>query len=169
MKKQINSRWVIEKGCWSEDLQTFTDRTTEEFERQIEMEIFQDLRSNTVLHFIGGPTGHEAYYLDGLLPFNEKQGEFCICAGTINSWPACYVQWADVKKFYEEYIEHNKLASDIKEGISEILGEALSGNKKTYETADGVIRWTLVLKDMHNLVDDKLLSAEAGLKTKKEV
>ena len=109
MKKQINSRWIVEKGVWSEKLQAYTDRTKQEFERMLEVEITRNLRGSTILRFIGGPTGHEAYYLYKLLPMNNKQGEFCICAGTINSWPACYVQWADIKKFYNEYLQKEVL------------------------------------------------------------
>ena len=108
MRQQINSRWVIEKGRWNEKLRTYTDRTTEEFERQIEMEIIQDLYNNIILRFIGGPTGHEAYHLYSLLPMDNRQGEFCVCAGTINSWPACYVQWKDVKEFCIEYLQKEK-------------------------------------------------------------
>ena len=108
MKRTINSRWVIEKGRWSEKLRTYTDRTRLEFERPVEIEIIHNLRDKHILLFMGGPTGHEAYYLDGLLPMDDRQGEFCICAGTINSWPACYVQWADVKKFCIEYLQKEK-------------------------------------------------------------
>ena len=55
-----------------------------------------------------GPNGHEAYHLYSLLPMDNRQGEFCVCAGTINSWPACYVQWKDVKEFCIEYLQKEK-------------------------------------------------------------
>ncbi|MHC1624093.1 MAG: hypothetical protein ACXQTR_05840, partial [Candidatus Methanospirareceae archaeon] len=63
MKAQINSRWMIEKGRWNKKLQAYTDRTKQEFERMLEVEITRNLHGSTILRFIYGPTGHEAYYL----------------------------------------------------------------------------------------------------------
>ena len=61
----------------------------------IEMEIDGD-----VLRFRGGPTGFESYCIKDLsLPPGKV---FCICGGTVNSWPRCEVQTDDVIQFLKE-------------------------------------------------------------------
>ena len=87
---KINSRWVVEKGRWDNEENIFTDRTEETFERDIEMRI-EASENGKILRFLGGPTGHESYYIKDLLLTDSTVKEMCICGGTINRWPACYV------------------------------------------------------------------------------
>ena len=95
MEKTVKSRWVIEKGQWSAEERTYINRSKEEFFRTIKMRIDGD-----ILEFIGGPTGNERYYIaDLLLCGPYKHTEICICAGTINSWPACFVNRREVVDF----------------------------------------------------------------------
>lgn len=48
------------------------------------------------------------------------------------------------------------LAADLKKGITNILANALAGYKDDYKTKDGCIRWGLVERDIHKLIDSKL-------------
>lgn len=66
-----------------------------------------------VLHFVGGPTGHESYYVEDML--NPIDGikiyapnTLCICGGTINSWPRCEVPTDQVLKFLEHLETHDE-------------------------------------------------------------
>ena len=102
----ITSRWIIEKGYWDHKLNDFTSRTTEEFTRKIKMTITANDHGE-ILRFIGGPTGHESYYLADLLENKKNDGEFCICAGTINRWPACYVERKTVLDFIKKALEYS--------------------------------------------------------------
>ena len=53
-----------------------------------------------ILEFVGGPTGFERYYIaDLLLRDPSKHPEICICGGTINRWPACFVDRQEVADF----------------------------------------------------------------------
>ena len=107
MGKQIisstmGSRWVVEKGRWDEDAGTFLDRTEEEFIKMIEAEVYETDSSRLTLEFLGGPTGFESYYLGDLVDLKDRDSEeFCICAGTINRWPACYVKRIDVVRLID--------------------------------------------------------------------
>jgi len=95
----ISSRWVYETARWDDDLLKYVDRKSREEIKTIEMVIEYSKRGK-ILKFIGRPTGYESYYISDLL-INEIQGrdEFCICAGTVNSWPACYVDYQTVMNF----------------------------------------------------------------------
>lgn len=94
----IVSKWVVEKGKWDNGKTTYVDRTFDEFTRTIEMKI-ETRKDGLVLVFIGGPTGHESYYARDLALTGKKGDTFCICGGTINSWPACYVSSYEVSNF----------------------------------------------------------------------
>ena len=100
----IPSRWIIERGYWNHELDGFTSRTTEEFTRTIQM-IITAGDHGEILRFIGGPTGHESFYLADLLKHKNENGELCICAGTVNRWPACYVNKKSVLDFIKASLE----------------------------------------------------------------
>ena len=48
------------------------------------------------------------------------------------------------------------IITNIKKGVSDILLGAVNGLNSCYRTKDGYIRWGLVEKDIHKLIDDKL-------------
>lgn len=52
--------------------------------------------------------------------------------------------------------ENKTKSEDIKKGISNILLGAVNGLNSCYRTKDGYIRWGLVEKDIHKLIDDRL-------------
>ena len=98
---KIQGSWSVEKGRWKEG-EGFVDRHTDHFFRDLEMVIEPpSLGKGAIIRFVGGPTGYESYYVEDLQRPNSRQGcnTFCICAGTINSWPRCEVPWADVVAF----------------------------------------------------------------------
>ena len=100
---KINSRWVVEKGRWDENECTYINRKKETFERFIGMQI-EDGNTGKLIRFIGGPTGFESYYIEDLLSVDSLVKELCICAGTINRWPACYVDKQTVFDFIKEQL-----------------------------------------------------------------
>lgn len=68
---------------------------TEERELGIEIDFS---KAKTVLRFIGGPTGHESYYLEDLLPkIKQGDGDLLICFGTPGSWAKCTVKLDKLK------------------------------------------------------------------------
>lgn len=96
---QIESRWEVEKGTWNGS--TFVNRKTTTTTRTLTMQI--EVPDYQVLQFIGGPTGYEAYHIEALLKHKKDEtGDFCICAGTVNRWPACFVSWPEVLAFISE-------------------------------------------------------------------
>lgn len=104
MKKGIDSEWVMLKGIWNPDARAYTRVIEEPRMKQIAMELFERAEI-TILKF-AGPTGHESYYVDKYLAgelLTRDQDNFCICAGTINSWPRCTVKRKDVADFLIEY------------------------------------------------------------------
>ena len=98
IKKDILSKWVAETGRYCYQAKAFVDRKTKESERIIQMTKVEN-NGRQVLAFIGGPTGFESYYIDDLILTGERGNSFCICGGTINSWPACYVDSGEVFEF----------------------------------------------------------------------
>ena len=101
--KEIDSRWEIEKR-WLEGKyqKSSTDVTTRKLTMTILPEGRVDSQSNRpILEFQGGPTGFETYYLEDINL--EGGGDFCICAGTANRWPACYVDKTVVQEFVNAY------------------------------------------------------------------
>jgi hypothetical protein len=109
--REIDSRWETEKrwvkdGKQHESITTANKKLTmliaqkhSGFVRVTDPVTLPPLR--TVLTFEGGPTGFESYYLHDLTL--KGDGDFCICAGTANRWPACYVDIPTVRKFINEY------------------------------------------------------------------
>lgn len=96
--RKINSRWETEKRWLKEfEQKSSTDTST----RELTMHIVTEGHDKPILRFEGGPTGFESYYLEDIKL--EGEGDFCICAGTANRWPACYVDMPTVRKFVEEY------------------------------------------------------------------
>ena len=91
---KVNSRWQREIGTWSEKDNTYINREVIKLpDKELEV-IIED----NIVRFIGGPTGYESYYIKDFLRDSEsrRNKEMCICAGTINSWPECYIQYNDV-------------------------------------------------------------------------
>ena len=99
MEKLIKSRWVLEEGQWSNAKRSFINRTKEESFCDIKMCI-----DGGILEFVGGPTGFERYHIEDMLLYDPaKHPEICICAGTINSWPACFVARQEVVDFLKSF------------------------------------------------------------------
>jgi hypothetical protein len=64
-----------------------------------------------LLHFVGGPTGYETYELSpsfilNLFAIRHNKQQFCICAGTKNSWPKCSVDTLNVLLFLSKNKHH---------------------------------------------------------------
>ncbi len=93
----INSRWVTRTGIWDNNTKSYTKINEKETFKNIKMKIVESC-GKKILQFIGGPTGFEAFYIDDLSLLSNSI-EFCICAGTINSWPACFVNRKELLKF----------------------------------------------------------------------
>jgi hypothetical protein len=104
MKQKIMSKWIRQSGRWTDPPGEYRNVVEKEFTRELEMEIVQypadSIRpARMVLVFHGGPTGNESYYIDSLLLCRNDSEDFCICAGTINSWPKCSVNAKEVFDF----------------------------------------------------------------------
>lgn len=98
--REIKARFVTERGHW--DGEKFINRVSKTTWKTIHMELDKSAHGD-IIRFLGGPTGHESYYVDDLLVKpQEEYPEFCICAGTINRWPACYVSRKEVFDFIRE-------------------------------------------------------------------
>ncbi len=97
--REIDSRWETEKR-WVVDGKQKSSKTPST--KKLTMAIMTKGHNKPILQFREGPTGFESYYVENL-NFPEGEGEFCICAGTPNRWPACYVDRNDVRNFIEEY------------------------------------------------------------------
>lgn len=101
MEQKINAEFITEKASWDSKSNNYVDRCkTVEF-KEIAMRI-EEREGRKILRFIGGPTGFESYYLDDLISgglMNFDGGKFCICGGTVNSWPRCQVCVRDVQDF----------------------------------------------------------------------
>ena len=93
----VPSRWVTVKGTqW--DGKKYGVIQTSEKEKRIHIKLLQGARG-FLLDF-GGPTGFEMYNIDDMIKLcSEDREEFCICGGTTNSWPECYVKVDDVRGF----------------------------------------------------------------------
>jgi len=110
MRVAIKSFWSRESGVWSIGQNKYIGRSwSPEKEKEIHIEIDTSRYNNRpIVYFIGGPTGHESYYLESLaddfLNRSEAQTKFYICTGTINSWPSCYVLWEEFKEKIRELL-----------------------------------------------------------------
>lgn len=102
MSNQINSKWSQEVGTWSHGANKYIDQKVVDLPDKILVMTVYEKTHGYVLKFNGGPTGFESYYIkdlvEGMKSFDDKV-PFCICGGTINRWPRCEVQWADVAAF----------------------------------------------------------------------
>jgi len=99
---KIVSYWFWERAIWNEKSEKFENHTTtEEVVKELDMKIIRDpYNKKPVIKFIGGPTGHENYYVEDLLSSNDRHlARFCICAGTVNMWPTCFVDRKQVIDF----------------------------------------------------------------------
>ena len=100
--KEIDSRWKMEKR-WIADKKQKSSKET--FKKKLTMAILpkghDGQPDKPILEFRGGPTGFESYYLEDINL--EGEGDFCICAGTANRWPACYVDKTEVQEFVNAY------------------------------------------------------------------
>ena len=97
--KEITSRWVYRSGTWNDKTNEYTNIQVVETIKPIKITI-EDRFDDKILRFINGPTGFESYYIEGIKELELR--EFCICAGTMNSWPECYVKYEDIKDFIRE-------------------------------------------------------------------
>ncbi len=99
--RKIDSRWETEKR-WVEGMEQklSTDISTKE----LTMHIVTKGHERPILRFEGGPTGFESYYVADIdFRLSNSGDDFCICAGTANRWPACYVDRKEVQKFVDEF------------------------------------------------------------------
>ena len=100
MCNTIKATFTRKYARWDDYADKYVDETTKVEEKLINMEIiFRNAKP--ILRFIGGPTGHESYYIEDMLKYPPKNPAetLCICAGTVNSWAECVVPWQDVKNF----------------------------------------------------------------------
>ena len=101
MKKyHITSYWQTETGRFNDDQGTFVDRRFSDIK---EKEIYVEYDKETdVIHFRGGPTGYESYKFSSIEYSSKtfKFDKFCICSGTINSWPRCDIKVKDFMKIF---------------------------------------------------------------------
>ena len=102
----INSYWRSTTGTWNENKNCYQDvhisPITEKVLKVVILESLRNDKSEEIIRFVGGPTGYESYYVKDLTdkPFQHKF--MYICAGTINSWPSCYVKTEDLKAILNE-------------------------------------------------------------------
>lgn len=111
---EIKSMFTFENGDYSH-AKGFHNRRKRTEMRTLKLEIRKTDRGD-ILDFIGGPTGFESYYIPDLNIHHD--GLFCICGGTINSWPNATVEWADVYKFLSEN-GYAKEETQVDEGRTE--------------------------------------------------
>jgi hypothetical protein len=100
---KIISYWQTETGIWNNNLNKYEERNKSEIiEKEIDLIYIvnkQDTQKD-IIKFVGGPTGHESYYIKDILNHIQSKAEcLYICAGTINRWPSCYVYTKDIYKF----------------------------------------------------------------------
>jgi hypothetical protein len=102
----IEATFVTERGRWVKDIRDYVDITEVTKVGTITMKIIDSTwrEGEKVLQFYGGPTGAEAYNIEPKLIecLREMPDEFCICAGTINSWDKCTIKASDVLAYLEK-------------------------------------------------------------------
>ena len=102
---QIKSYWDRQTANW--DGKGFINRKWSKVEeKKLKVTLDDTNTDKPIVKFHGGPTGFESYYLKDLLenPFGENEHDlFCICGGTINSWPRCFVKSRDLKEILEVF------------------------------------------------------------------
>jgi len=102
---KITSYWQHETANFDPGKREFVNRKSSPIkEKELEITVRKDSKDRLILSFHGGPTGFEAYYLQDILDtvMNSEQEDYCICAGTVNSWPRCWVKMKDLKKILTE-------------------------------------------------------------------
>src|SRR6056297_2762152 len=108
MKKYpIKSYWQTETGRFDKETCSFVNRKMSPIR---EKEIFVTYKKG-ILKFHKGPTGFESYYLESLEQTTtfSTNPNFCICAGTINSWLICYVMMDDLKKIIKKIKKEHRM------------------------------------------------------------
>ena len=107
-EQPIPSEWTFETATWNRKKNKYEDRQYRTESRTIKMEI-EDRGEESIIRFIGGPTGFESYHIsDFLLDKDVERDTLCICGGTVNSWPKCIVPWQPVISFILKFVEENK-------------------------------------------------------------
>jgi hypothetical protein len=97
----IRSIWTTEKASWDRRKNDYGPSTFDEEKKYISCKLV--LRGTRLLVEFAGPTGYETYDLETMYKVcDELDVAFCVCAGTVNSWPRCQVNMEDVKKFMRE-------------------------------------------------------------------
>lgn len=102
----ITGTFSIEVARWDSRANQYVDRKTTTRQKDLTMEIIRRTDGKDVIRFVGGPTGHESYYVADLLASllddsRPHHPSLCICGGTVNSWPRCEVPVAGVLRFLE--------------------------------------------------------------------
>jgi hypothetical protein len=102
----IESWWTFRTGRWDDNNGFgYVDIKERRETRTLTLQIVERGHGKRSLQFVGGPTGYESYDIDdlldpktGLATFgpNPEDAMFCICGGTMNSWPTCEVRAKDV-------------------------------------------------------------------------
>lgn len=106
---KITSYWQHETGVWDKEKEKFVEKkkspiSVKEINVVLDTSNYSD---KPILKFQGGPTGFESYYLDDFLQdYLDKIDRFYICAGTLNSWPSCYVLASDLKQVIKELLKN---------------------------------------------------------------
>lgn len=100
---EILSTFTYETATWDKGSNTYINRRTRSIEKVLFMKVNTNLEGKKVLKFEGGPTGFESYYISDLLENKpgpvDKNTPFCICGGTVNSWPRAVVLLKEVLDF----------------------------------------------------------------------
>lgn len=101
-EKEITACFTKRTGDWDKKKQDFVNIQKRARAKTIKMRI-EEGTNGSIVRFIGSSTGHESFYIDSLLKTKKRSEHLCLCAGTINSWEECLVNWQEVKDFIEPY------------------------------------------------------------------
>jgi hypothetical protein len=104
LESTVGSTWTIVKGRWDRDLMDWVNVTEEASKKEIPARLVFRESDETYLVSFDGPTGYEIYDIEALLGVCKGSRDFCVCAGTINSWPRCDVDLEDLRRFKERVI-----------------------------------------------------------------
>lgn len=101
-KREIKSCCVWKTGVVDENKRQWLKKEEREEEKTLILELFKK-EDRIKFKFLKGPIGFEEYDVLRFLKHAGKKDEFfCICAGTINSWPECYVSKDEIVDFLLE-------------------------------------------------------------------
>lgn len=112
LKMRINSFWQRKTGEWNGKKFIKKQKSPVE-EKLLEVVLILGDKNETV-KFLGGPTGYETYCLKDLLKLKENEN-FCICGGTLNSWPNCYVKAKDLSQILKHFVKTKELTKTLEE------------------------------------------------------